>query len=95
MSAGKLRLTYDEEFDVLYGGYEGSGPGAGAEEPAASLVIERDRHGRVTGFVLLDARRRLPDPDLQRHLTRAGFPQAPLRDFLAGLNPSPTQGRSA
>ena len=95
MSARTLRLTYDEEFDILYGGYEGSAPGAGAEEPLPALVIERDRHGDATGFVLFNARRSLPDPEVQRHLMRIGFPQEPLRAFLAGLSPSPPQGRSA
>lgn len=95
MSDRELRLVYDDEFDVLYGGYDGSAPGAGAEEPSPALVIERDRRGDITGFILFDARRLLPDPDIQRHLARAGFPQDSLRLFAANPNPSPPQGRSA
>ena len=95
MSDRELRLVYDDEFDVLYGGYEGSAPGAGAEEPVPALVIERDRRGDITGFILFDARRLLPDPDIQGHLDHAGFPQGPLRTFLKSLDSPSPQGRSA
>lgn len=78
MTARLLRLTYDEEFDVLYGGYEGASPGAGAEEPAPGLVIERDRHGTVTGFVLLNARRILWEQPILDALAARGFPPLPL-----------------
>ena len=74
MTVRPLRLTYDEEFDVLYGGYEGASPGAGAEEPAPGLVIERDRYGAVTGFVLLDARRGASGRAIGRVLAGLGFP---------------------
>ena len=78
-----IRWVYDEEFDVLYGGYEGSAPGAGAEEPAPALVIERDRQDAVTGCVLMDARRQWHTAAVQAALAEAGIAAAPPPDGFA------------
>ncbi len=78
MGPRPIRLTWDAEFDLLYGGYDGANPGAGAEEPVPGLIIERDRKGTITGFLLLDAARLSWEPAILDALAARGFPPLPL-----------------
>ena len=59
-----MRITYDEEADALYIAF-GEGP-ATVQEVAEGIAFDWDGEGKLLGIEILDAGKRLADPEALR-----------------------------
>jgi len=67
-----VRITYDKEADALYIAF-GEGP-AIVEEVAEGIALDWDSEGRLLGIEILDASKRLADPETLRRFALEALP---------------------
>jgi len=67
-----VRITYDKEADALYIAF-GEGP-ATVEEVAEGIALDWDSEGRLLGIEILDASKRLADPEALRRFALEALP---------------------
>jgi len=67
-----VRITYDREADALYIAF-GEGP-ATVEEVAEGIALDWDGEGRLLGIEILDASKRLADPEALRRFALEALP---------------------
>lgn len=76
-----LVLVYDDEFDILYAGYQGAGPSGAEDTDIPGLLVNTNDTG-YTGFVVFDAKGRGDKENVLRNLRRYGFDEVQVRPFL-------------
>ena len=67
-----MRITHDKEADALYIAF-GEGP-ATVEEVAEGIALDWDSEGRLLGIEILDASKRLADPETLRRFALEALP---------------------
>jgi YD repeat-containing protein len=67
-----VRITYDGEADALYIAF-GEGP-ATVQEVAEGIALDWDGEGRLLGIEILDASKRLADPEALRRFAPEALP---------------------
>jgi len=67
-----VRITYEGEADALYIVF-GEGP-ATVEEVAEGIALDWDSEGRLLGIEILDASKRLTDPEALRRFALEALP---------------------
>ena len=67
-----MRITYDGEADALYIAF-GEGP-ATVQEVAEGIALDWDSEGRLLGIEILDASKRLADPEALRRFAPEALP---------------------
>jgi len=70
-----VRITYDAKADALYIAF-GEGP-ATVQEVAGGIALDWDGEGRLLGIEILDASKRLADPEALRSPARIGVGTRP------------------
>jgi YD repeat-containing protein len=74
-----VRITYDGEADALYIAFDalyiafGEGP-ATVQEVAEGIALDWDSEGRLLGIEILDASKRLADPEALRRFALEALP---------------------
>jgi YD repeat-containing protein len=66
-----VRITYDAKADALY--IAGEGP-ATVQEVAEGIALDWDGEGRLLGIEILDASKRLADPEALRRFALEALP---------------------